>query len=545
MARNLSQAGFSQKNAGGRVMSAPLRNIDLVKTVLQTLKTLRVQDIVVCAGARNIPLVQGLDWQVEHASSKEAFHITSYFEERSAAFYALGKAKATGHPVVVITTSGTAVAELFPAVIEAFYQNIPLIVVTADRPKSYRGSGAPQAIEQAQFFQNYVEASLDWDIFQTDFSFKCTGQKPMHFNICFDEPLIDTDFSGAHAVDVKIERIYVEPKPVKAITCLNALVIVSEIRPSERTLIADFIKQHNLFFYPEFLSGLMNREDLKMYQLNNLEGFSELQQKYNFQSIIRIGGIPTARLWRDLENKYIDLPVSNFSDRPFSGLSRQSANYSIAQLEAVQIVHQEQAGFIHQRNQQLEIFKQNILEKYAGSEATYIQKLSQVVNQAPLYIGNSLPIREWDLFSTTIQNEQAVFANRGANGIDGQISSYLGWSTELPVSWCLVGDLTALYDLPSLGLAQSDRNKKRIVVMNNSGGKIFNRLFGNQKYLNAQAVDFAGWAKLWGWDYMYIAKQNEFDELERLDKNRLIIELAPDNNQSAQFWVEWDFACKH
>lgn len=526
-------------------INKPLRNIDLVKTVLQTLKNLRVQDVIVCAGARNIPLVQGLDWQVEHANAKDGFHVISYFEERSAAFFALGKAKATGHPVAVVTTSGTAVAELYPAIIEAYYQDIPLIVITADRPKSYRGSGAPQAIDQAHMFQKYVEASLDWDIFQTDFSFHCSGKKPMHFNICFDEPLIDGDYAVAKASEVKIERHYVDPQSVPTITCLNPLVIVSEIRPSERPMIADFIKQHNLFFYPEFLSGLMNHEDLKMYQLNNLEGFADLQQKYNFQSIIRIGGVPTQRLWRDLESKYIDLPVLNFSDRKFSGLARKSASYSLAQLENVKVVHQEQASFIHQRNHQLEILKQDALKKHSNSEPAFIQKLSQVVNQAPLYVGNSLPIREWDLFSATVQKEQFVFANRGANGIDGQISSYLGWSAQFPVSWCLIGDLTALYDLPSLGLVQADRNKKRIVVMNNSGGKIFNRLFGDKKYLNSQAVDFSGWAKLWGWDYMYIAKQNEFDQLQLLENNRIIIELAPDNKQSDQFWVEWDFVCKH
>ncbi len=81
--------------------------------------------------------------------------------------------------------------------------------------------------------------------------------------------------------------------------------------------------------------------------------------------------------------------------------------------------------------------------------------------------------------------------------------------------------------------------------MNNSGGKIFNRIFGDKKYLNPQAVDFSGWAKLWGWDYVYIAKQNEFEQLQLLENNRIIIELAPDNKQSDQFWVEWDFACKH
>ncbi|MBC7457409.1 MAG: 2-succinyl-5-enolpyruvyl-6-hydroxy-3-cyclohexene-1-carboxylic-acid synthase [Bdellovibrionaceae bacterium] len=526
-------------------MSAPLRNIDLVKTVLQTLKNLRVHDVIVCAGARNIPLVQGLDWQVEHANTKDGFRITSYFEERSAAFYALGKAKATGSPVAIVTTSGTAVAELFPAIIEAYYQDVPLIIITADRPKPYRGSGAPQAIDQAHLFQKYVEASLDWDIFQTDFSFNCTGKKPIHFNICFDEPLIDGDYAIAKATEVKIQRTPVDPQSVPTVTCLNPLVIISEIRQSERPMMVDFIKQHNLFFYPEFLSGLMNHDELKMYQLNNLEGFADLQQKYGFQSIIRIGGVPTQRLWRDLESKYADLPVSNFSERKFSGLARASNSYSLAKLDSVQIVHQVQASFIHQRNQQLEILKQDALKKHANSEPAFIQKLSQVVKQAPLYIGNSLPIREWDLFSSSIQNEQLVFANRGANGIDGQISSYLGWSAQLSVSWCLVGDLTALYHLPALGLAQGDRNKKRIVVMNNSGGKIFNRLFGDKKYLNSQAVDFSGWAKLWGWDYMCITSQNELDQLQSLNSNRIIIELVPDNKQSDLFWVEWDFACNH
>jgi 2-succinyl-5-enolpyruvyl-6-hydroxy-3-cyclohexene-1-carboxylate synthase len=526
-------------------MSMPMRNIDLVKTVLQILKNLRIQDVIVCAGARNIPLVQGLDWQVEHASANDGLNITSYFEERSAAFFALGKAKASGHPVAIITTSGTAVAELFPAVIEAYYQEIPLIVITADRPKSYRGSGAPQAIDQAHLFHKYVEASLDWDIFQSDFSFACSGKKPIHFNICFDEPLVDGNFAEAQAHEVQIQRNLAELPMASNISCLNPLVIVSELRTSERSMVVDFIKQHNLFFYPEFLSGLMNHANLKMHQLTNLEGLMDIQKKYNFQSIIRIGGVPTQRLWRDLESKYIDLPVLNFSDRKFSGLARASSSYSLAQLEGVKVVHQEPSEFIHHRNTQLEIIKQEALNQFVNSEPAFIRKISRVIKQAPLYIGNSLPIREWDLFSDTAQMEQPVFANRGANGIDGQISSYLGWSAQLPVSWCLIGDLTALYDLPALGLAQDDDYKKRIVIMNNSGGKIFNRLFGDKKYLNAQAVDFSGWAKLWGWDYMYVANQEEFDLLPALKNKRIIIELAPDNKQSDQFWVAWDFACKH
>ncbi len=531
-------------------MNSPLRNIDLVKTVIQVLKGLRVQDVIVCAGARNIPLLQGLDWQVEHANAKDGFHIESYFEERSAAFYAMGRAKVSGHPVAIVTTSGTAVAELFPAVIEAYYQNIPLLVITADRPKNFRGSGSPQSIDQAHLFKKYVEASLDWDIFQTDFSFSSNGKKPIHLNLCFDEPLLDGDFADAKAMDFKVHRQALEAishsESQSRPTCLNPLVIVSDIRESERSLVVNFIKQNNLFVYPEFLSGLLNHPDLKMYHLTNLDGFADLQKKYGFQSIIRIGGIPTHRLWRDLENKYMDIAVLNFSDREFSGLARTSTTYSLSQLKNLNIVHQERPEIIHHRNVQLEEIKQMSLQLHKNSEPAFVQKLAQMIQQDPLYIGNSLPIREWDLFSDRPQANQQVWANRGANGIDGQISSYLGWSHQMPISWCLIGDLTALYDLAALGLNQhSPIHKKRIVIMNNLGGKIFNRVFGDKKYLNTQAVDFSAWAKLWGWDYVYVSQNTEIEPLRRLEKNKVIIELAPDNRQSDQFWLEWDFACKH
>lgn len=522
-----------------------MKNIDLVKTVLDTLKNLSVRDIIVCAGARNIPLVMGLDWQVEHSNHEDTFHITSYFEERSAAFYALGKAKASGRPVAIITTSGTAVAELLPAVIEAFYQDIPLVLITADRPKSYRGSGAPQAIEQAHLFEKYVEVSLDWDVFETNFTFSVTGKKPIHLNICFDEPLLDGPYSAAQASEVSISKLLTEYPAPKDLSCVNPLVIISELKQSERQLVADFIQRHQVFFYPEFLSGLMNLPELKKFQLNNLEGFSDIQSQYNFQSVIRIGGIPTLRLWRDLENKYKELPVINFSDRLFSGLARSSVHSSLAQLENLKVLRHESTEFIYQRNIVLQDLKQKALLKNENSEPAFVQKLSQVIKQDPLYIGNSLPIREWDLFSSTSQNDQLVFAHRGANGIDGQISSYLGWSAQFPVSWCLVGDLTALYDLASLGLIQHDQNhQKRIVIMNNSGGKIFNRLFGDKKYLNAQSVDFSGWAQLWGWNYIRITQSKDFAQLEKTLPKYLLIELSPDNIQSDQFWIEWDLVCK-
>jgi 2-succinyl-5-enolpyruvyl-6-hydroxy-3-cyclohexene-1-carboxylate synthase len=104
----------------------------------------------------------------------------SFFDERSAAFFAIGRSKLHGAPVAVVTTSGTAVAELLPATIEAYYSGIPLILITADRPARFRGTGAPQSIEQVGIFGPYASTSLEtW-----------SRNAPLHLNVEFDEPLL-------------------------------------------------------------------------------------------------------------------------------------------------------------------------------------------------------------------------------------------------------------------------------------------------------------------------------------------------------------------
>ena len=121
-----------------------MNNFELVQQLVSALTELHVQEIVVCAGARNVPIVDFLEkHNSDKTKSKNKILVYSFFEERSAAFFALGRIKATGNPVAIVTTSGTAAVETFPAVVESFYQGLPLIVITADRPKSYRGSGAP------------------------------------------------------------------------------------------------------------------------------------------------------------------------------------------------------------------------------------------------------------------------------------------------------------------------------------------------------------------------------------------------------------------
>ena len=147
-----------------------MTNIERSRELVAQLRAHGVSEFCVCAGSRNSPLLAVLG-----TSDARLF---SFVDERSAAFFAIGRIKQHGRPVAVVTTSGTAVAELLPATIEAYYSSLPLVLVTADRPARFRGTGAPQCIEQEGIFGSYASTELN-------------GSSPTHINVEFDEPLID------------------------------------------------------------------------------------------------------------------------------------------------------------------------------------------------------------------------------------------------------------------------------------------------------------------------------------------------------------------
>ena len=163
-----------------------MSNIAAARRVIALARELGVENFCVCGGSRNAPLIAGLavgSWPLAEdvSANRQQPTVNSFIDERSAAFFALGRAKLTGRPVAVITTSGTAVAEMLPAAIEAHYSGLPLVLITADRPARYRGTGAPQAIEQQSIFGVYASRDAD----------RWTRVGPLHINIEFDEPLID------------------------------------------------------------------------------------------------------------------------------------------------------------------------------------------------------------------------------------------------------------------------------------------------------------------------------------------------------------------
>lgn len=144
-------------------------NVSSATRLIDAVRSAGVSEFCVCAGSRNAPLLAVLG-----TSDARLF---SFVDERSAAFFALGRIKLHGSPVAVVTTSGTAVAEMLPAAIEAYYSGLPLVLISADRPARFRGTGAPQAIEQLGLFGVYAETALEgW-----------SRVRPLHLNVEFEE----------------------------------------------------------------------------------------------------------------------------------------------------------------------------------------------------------------------------------------------------------------------------------------------------------------------------------------------------------------------
>lgn len=497
-----------------------MTQIALAREILRQLAHMGVGEAVVCAGARNAPFVRLLE-------NAKGWTIHGFFEERSAGFFALGRARRAGRPVVVCTTSGTAVAELLPAVIEADYQRVPLIVLSADRPRTYRDSGAPQTIHQPGIFSQYVENCFDVE--SEPPPLQISGLRPVHVNVCFKEPLIDEAISAWELTPNSIART-----PALGVTVpiegRAPLVLVSSLTPEQADEVLPILLSWRRPVYAEATSQLKGR--LGEWEVLSPEPLSHL----HWDSVIRIGGIPTLRYWRDLEEE--TLPVWHFSEQSWCGLPREREVHSLAAVSQVQARFEPWAEAERSKDRRRANERDQLLEEFPLSEPAWVRVLSgQVPSESFVFVGNSLPIREWDFAA---RGGFEVAGNRGVNGIDGLVSTFLGMAESKRENWAVLGDLSALYDLSGLWAARTIAAENiNLVVLNNGGGKIFSRMFDSALFENRHELEFSSWAKMWGWAYTRLAS--------RADQwpptgGRRIIEIVPDHAQTLGFYKRWEQA---
>ncbi len=514
-------------------------NAPLAATIVNTTLQLGVRDYVVCAGARNVPLIS--DLAARDASEAVLWH---HFDERAAAFFALGMAKASHRPVAVVTTSGTAVAELLPAVVEAWYSGVPLILITADRPPSYRGSGAPQAIEQAGIFYGYVSEFFDIESPGEDGDYyheiAWDRQSPLHLNVCFSEPveepvaesttaLKQSTLDPADAFAPAVELMPMFEKPV---------AILGELAEADRAEVRDFLLQSGLPVWCEATSGLREDPALAAQRLVHESQLGALQPS----EVLRIGGVPSLRFWRDLESMD-QIRVLNFSRKTFPGLARPQGvhTFPIGRLAEVALYPiQEKLYPIESKLYPIE----SCLDEHPGAEPTIVRALSRRIPEAAaVFLGNSLPIREWNAAADFAVPHPHCYASRGANGIDGELSAYYGMSAGYEESWGIFGDLTTLYDMNAPWIAgQLPAGRRRIAVLNNSGGRIFSRLPAMRALPteamalaeNQHELDFSAWAEQWRMEYH--CWDGAAETWPEVLGDHAVIEVKIDQQKSEAYW---------
>lgn len=507
--------------------------LDGILRFLTQLHELGTRTAILCPGGRNAPMVQAL----ELVQKSWGWNVFTFVDERAAAFFALGRSKRDLAPVLISVTSGTAAAELFPAAIEAHATDVPLVLATADRPRTHRGSGSPQSMQQVNLYQSYAPTLVDW---QEGESFpawtdRWNKRSPVHINLCHDEPLWVAGHLSVPLAPIALANRTSWPEITAAFPEFKKpLVLLGSLAQDEVEAVEKFCRWYQAPVLAEASSGLRETKIPTLTQAAD-RVVRRWFKNNEFDGVIRFGGVPSWRLWRDLEKW--NGPVVTFGRTQWSGLSGRSftAGELTPWLEQWQKTgpRSDVRTQFHLDDKLVAEKRDALLREFPKSEPAMVRQLSiHATPGAVMYLGNSRPIRDW--------NEQALLSkrfeiheNRGLNGIDGQISSFYGHAREDVENWALIGDLTAIYDLQGPWALRylSSTTRTRLVVINNSGGQIFSRMFPSAMFLNTHQNQFQALAEFWGLTYS--------QDLNTSAQHALI-ELTPDAEQTKAFRDQWE-----
>lgn len=439
-----------------------------------------VAEVVLAPGSRSAPLAYAL--HAAEASGRLRLHVR--VDERTAGFLALGLATASQAPVAVVTTSGTAAANLHPAVLEAWHGHVPLLAITADRPRGLAHAGANQTTDQLRLFGRHVraEAQLDDDGGERSWRFEllrlvtaATGARtrlpgPVHLNVALSEPLTPT---GPMPVPGQPRRVAAAPAAGAAIRLQagpRTVLVAGDATPGQGAAASRLAEAMRLPLLAEPSSNARaGRAALGSYRL--LLG-SPLAEE--IERVVVFGRPTLSRpVLRLLRRSNVELVVvSAYADWIDPGLS------AAVVADAVEVAPDDGAwlGRWRQADQQTSAALAELLARQPELTGPGLAaRVWAALGPADaLVAGASNPIRDLDLAPISAGPPQ-VFANRGLSGIDGTVSTAVGiaLARDQPTH-ALLGDLTFLHDANGLLIGPAEpRPDLRLVVANDDGGSIF------------------------------------------------------------------------
>ncbi len=469
-----------------------------------------LSDVVICPGSRSTPLAIAF-----HQRDEIRCHVR--IDERSAGFFAIGLALATRHTVAIVVTSGTAAAELHAAVAEADLAYVPLLVITADRPPELHGVGAPQTIEQTEIFASMVRqfaepgvarweqrdkwAQIAQDLFYAAEDDLFPG--PVHLNAAFDEPLVGD------------AQIFPPSEPAAVWTSLSANETCPvELRGRRVLVVAGSPHQHDWEARCREMSWALLTDATGEGSLPYADVIlrsDEWASALAPDVVLRAGGVlaskTVAQRLREWKCPVVAVSTGTMVGDPDRRVDHEW-NSDVSDLDAT--LHAGNADYVSA----WEVISERVGSVLAGydewTEIAVARRVVSVANEheVTLVVGSSMPVRDVEWWSETRRTR--IISNRGANGIDGVLSTILGAGVSSSVVG-YVGDVTFLHDVGSLvdGLGPHGGSAV-IVVSDNRGGGIFSflpqadaldahsfgELFTTTRDLNLAAIasSFGHWA---------------------------------------------------
>ncbi|GAA3689686.1 2-succinyl-5-enolpyruvyl-6-hydroxy-3-cyclohexene- 1-carboxylic-acid synthase [Microlunatus aurantiacus] len=440
-----------------------------------------VQEVVLCPGSRSAPLA----YELFEADKIGLLRLHVRLDERTAGFLALGLAKAAESPVAVVTTSGTATANLHPAVLEAFHSHIPLVAMTADRPRAARHAGGNQTTDQAGLFRNHVRAETQIDDTPTtprSWRFElgrvltaAVGTRsgtpgPVHVNLSFSEPLVPGVESAPIQPELQVTPRPLGHAPVVLPTGPQTLVVAGALTPSAGAAARAFAEQADLPLLAEPVSNARGGSHaLATGRLLLRTGLGE-----EIERVVMFGHPTLARpVMRLLGREDVELVVvSPYGEWIDPGTNARLVANAVA-LDRVRDGWRERWT---EADEAMSVRLQEVLDglAYLSGPVVAARLWSALGAADTLVVGSSSPVRDLDLAPVS-ETPPTVYANRGLAGIDGTVSTAVGVGlvVERPTH-ALMGDETFLHDTTGLIVGRHEqRPDLRIVVANDNGGAIF------------------------------------------------------------------------
>lgn len=505
----------------------------------------------------------------------EGFETYMNIDERSASFMALGIAKAHKEPTVLVCTSGSAVAHYLPAILEAQYSGIPLIVLSADRPHTLLHVGAPQTVDQHKIFGTAVNYFEELAVPQESHYYTYprqvarkaymkamdTKKGPVHINVPLFEPLVP-ELSRNHFEAGRSSFKVVKPNYGSVFDCRhendlthinNAVDIAygnngtNEINDLleryERILILagpqiDIDEANTIRFFGEALQAPILADPLSNVRgcgtskvvISTYDALLAGQALWNElkpDCVIQFGQIVVSKRvqqmiasWTDVE--YVEVNPTMDSMNP----TGKTTIHMQASIDVFTHLH----GKNNSSDTYLNIWRRldqagkkqlstAIDEPHCFEGRTIRELQKQIPEDGQIFVANSMTIRDFDYFWFSGESKAVLYGNRGVNGIDGTISTALGLAANGKPTYLVTGDLSLFHDLNGLAVAKTHNLNLIIILHNNDGGGIFEYLpqkgtkHFDYLFSTSQGLDYSGAAKLYGCGYTKISSPNELSSV--------------------------------